>query len=153
LWPLFRGSLLTTIGLILVLFFFRRTLARGVPVLFGGISFTLIFLKEELVRLGLRSEFARSQFQRRFVLVCTPVETARMRDELLKRSEDELLLTTEFDLNQRSMDELTDLLHEESVNAVILSARHNYFEKVESAIRTCELEGVEVWLIADFFNT
>jgi exopolysaccharide biosynthesis polyprenyl glycosylphosphotransferase len=153
LWPLFRGAFITTIGLILVLFFFRRSLARGVPVLFGGISFALIFLKEELVRLGLRSEFARSQFQRRFVLVGTPVETARMRDELRKRNEDDLLVTTEFDLNQRSLQELTDLLHEDSVNAVILSARHNYFEKVESAIRTCELEGVEVWLIADFFNT
>jgi exopolysaccharide biosynthesis polyprenyl glycosylphosphotransferase len=51
------------------------------------------------------------------------------------------------------VDELTRLLHEHSVNGVIINARHNYFEKVENAIRTCELEGVEVWLVADFFRT
>ncbi len=40
-----------------------------------------------------------------------------------------------------------------SVNGVILNARHTFFEQVESVIKTCELEGVEVWLIADFFAT
>src|SRR5579872_1172793 len=60
-WPLFKGCLLTTVGLIMVLFFFRLELARSVAVLFGIISFVLIFAKEELVRLGLKSKFARSQ--------------------------------------------------------------------------------------------
>jgi len=40
-----------------------------------------------------------------------------------------------------------------SVNGVILSARHSYFEQVEAVVRACELEGVEAWLIADFFKT
>jgi exopolysaccharide biosynthesis polyprenyl glycosylphosphotransferase len=39
------------------------------------------------------------------------------------------------------------------VNGVILSAKHSYFEQVEAVIRACELEGIEVWLIADFFST
>jgi exopolysaccharide biosynthesis polyprenyl glycosylphosphotransferase len=39
------------------------------------------------------------------------------------------------------------------VNGVILGARHSYFEQVEAVIRACELEGVEAWLIADFFQT
>jgi exopolysaccharide biosynthesis polyprenyl glycosylphosphotransferase len=47
---------------------------------------------------------------------------------------------------------LVELLHEHSVNGVILSARHAYFEQVEAAIRACELEGVEAWLVADFFK-
>ncbi len=63
------------------------------------------------------------------------------------------MVLAELDLNTKSIDELAELLHEHSVNGVILNARHNYFEKVESAIKTCELEGVEVWLIADFFRT
>jgi lipopolysaccharide/colanic/teichoic acid biosynthesis glycosyltransferase len=121
LWPLFRGCLLTTIGLVVILFFFRMDFPRGVAVLFGFVSFGLILLKEEVLRLALSSKFARTQFQRRFILVGTEEETGRMR--------------------------------EHSVNGVIINARHNYFEKVESAIRTCELEGVEVWLVADFFRT
>ena len=45
------------------------------------------------------------------------------------------------------------MLHEHSANGVIISARHTYFEQVENAIKTCELEGVEAWLVADFFGT
>ena len=48
---------------------------------------------------------------------------------------------------------MVSLLHEHSVNGVILSARHTYFEQVEAVIKACELEGVEAWLVADFFRT
>jgi exopolysaccharide biosynthesis polyprenyl glycosylphosphotransferase len=44
-------------------------------------------------------------------------------------------------------------LHQHSVFGVILSAKHTNFEQVEYVIRACELEGVEVWLVADFFST
>jgi len=153
LWPLFRGCLLTTIGLVMILFFFRMEFPRGVAILFGFVSFGLILLKEEILRLALSSKFARTQFQRRFILVGTEEETGRMRDELKQVFEEDLVILSEFNLNDKSVDELTRLLHEHSVNGVIINARHNYFEKVESAIRTCELEGVEVWLVADFFRT
>jgi exopolysaccharide biosynthesis polyprenyl glycosylphosphotransferase len=45
------------------------------------------------------------------------------------------------------------MLHHYSVYGVIFSAKHTYFEQVEYVIRACELEGVEVWLVADFFAT
>ena len=153
-WPLFRGCLIATVGLITVLYFFKlEQFPRSVAVLFGLISCALILCKEELMRLGLRSKFARAQLQRRFILVGTEEETLRMRNELTDRFEEELVILSEFDLNDRPVEELTRLLHEHSVNGVIVNARHNYFEKVENAIRTCELEGVEVWLLADFFKT
>ncbi|MDB6108649.1 MAG: exopolysaccharide biosynthesis polyprenyl glycosylphosphotransferase [Pedosphaera sp.] len=152
-WPLFKGCFFTAIGLILFLFFFRLDLARSVTVLFGFISFVLIFAKEEILRFGLRSKFARTQFERRFILVGTGEETARMRQQLRARPEDGMVVLAELDLNVKSVEELSHLLHEHSVNGVILNARHNYFEQVENAIKTCELEGVEVWLIADFFKT
>ncbi len=152
-WPLFKGCVLATAGLIMVLFFFRLELARAVAILFGIISFVLVFLKEELVRMGLKSKFARSQLQRRFILVGNEEETARIRNELKVLPEEGMVVLAEMNLNNKSTGELTDLLHEHSVNGVILNARHNYFEQVETAIKTCELEGVEVWLIADFFKT
>ena len=58
-----------------------------------------------------------------------------------------------MDLNETPVQRLVELLHEHSVNGVILSAKHAYFEQVEAAIRACELEGVEAWLVADFFKT
>src|SRR6266511_4019037 len=54
-WLLFKGCLVATIGVILVTFFFRESPARGVIVLFGFVSFTLVFLNEELLRLAYRS--------------------------------------------------------------------------------------------------
>jgi exopolysaccharide biosynthesis polyprenyl glycosylphosphotransferase len=58
-----------------------------------------------------------------------------------------------LDLNEVPLQHLVELLHEHSVNGVILSAKHVYLEQVEAAIRACELEGVEAWLVADFFKT
>src|SRR2546430_15251259 len=48
---------------------------------------------------------------------------------------------------------LLDLVHEHSANGVVLSAKHTMFGQVEKVIQACELEGVEVWLLADFFKT
>ena len=153
IWPLFKGCSIATVLLIMVLYFFQVELARAVAILFGVISFVLVAVKEEVVRSGLRSKFARSQLERKFILVGTKEETTRMREELRSTPEDGVVVLAELDLNTTSIEELTHLLHEHSVNGVILNARHNYFEKVENAIKTCELEGVEVWLIADFFKT
>jgi exopolysaccharide biosynthesis polyprenyl glycosylphosphotransferase len=36
---------------------------------------------------------------------------------------------------------------------VVIAARHSLFGQVEKAISACELEGIETWLLADFFKT
>ncbi len=149
---LLKGCLVTTLGLILILFFVRRELARSVPLLFGVIGFLLVLAKEELMRLGLRSKFARAQMERRFVLVGTAEETAAMRERLKVDWHQGMVVLAELNLNKTPVTELAHLLHEHSVNGVILNARHNDFEQIEAAIRTCELEGVEAWLVADFFK-
>jgi exopolysaccharide biosynthesis polyprenyl glycosylphosphotransferase len=56
-------------------------------------------------------------------------------------------------LNEQTIEEFIELMHHHSANAVVISAKHTYFGKVEKAIQACELEGVEAWLMADFFNT
>ena len=153
LWPLIKGCILTTIGVTLVLFFFRLYLARWVVIWFGGISFMLVFLKEELLRLAFKSKLAQSQYRRRFILVGSKEETAQMRAEFRARSQDEVEVFAELDLQQTPAQSLVALLHEHCVNGVIISARHSYFEEVEAVIRACELEGVEAWLMAEFFKT
>jgi exopolysaccharide biosynthesis polyprenyl glycosylphosphotransferase len=59
----------------------------------------------------------------------------------------------ELDLNETSVERMVELLHEHSVNGVIISAKRSFFDQVEAAVRACELEGIEVWLMADFFKT
>lgn len=152
-WMLFKGCFLITLGLVLALFLFRLDIARWALIWFGGISFLLVYAKEELMRYLLQSKLAQSQFRRRFILIGTAKETARMRSELRSKAFETMQIVAEFELGKTPVARLLEILHEHSVNGVIINAKRSYFDEVETAIRACELEGVEVWLLADFFNT
>ena len=152
-WSLLRGCFLVALGLTLLLFFFRMYLPRSVIIGFGVLSFATVWLKEEALRLGFKTKFMQAQLRRRFVLMGPPEETARMRAAILSRPDENLVILAELDLTATPVERLVTLLHEHSVNGVILSARHANFEQVEAAIRACEIEGVEAWLVADFFKT
>ena len=153
LWRLLRGCVLVTVGLTILLFFVRVYPPRSVIIWFGCISFTLVFLKEELRRLSYRTQFTQAQLRRRFILVGAAADTARLRQEIHARSDGGIEILAELDLAVSPVERLVSLLHEHSANGVILSARHTYFEQVEAAILACEIEGVEAWLVADFFKT
>jgi exopolysaccharide biosynthesis polyprenyl glycosylphosphotransferase len=153
LWPLLKGCLITTIGLVLAMYVFHFITPRGMMLFFGAISFSVVYLKEEFVRWALHSKLAQSQFKRRFVLVGTAREIVRMRQELKQHTSDSVEIMAEFNLIETPVQQIVNLLHDHSVFGVILSAKHTNFEQVEYVIRACELEGIEVWLIADFFST
>ncbi len=153
-WTLFKGCLFVTVGVILVIYFFRITdLARGVIVLFGFISFALVFLSEEVMKLTYKSRFGEMQLKKRVILIGASEDTKRMQEELLAQKHYDLLVLAELDLNHSSINELVRLLHETSANSVIINAKHTFFGQVEKAIHACEIEGVEAWLVADFFKT
>jgi exopolysaccharide biosynthesis polyprenyl glycosylphosphotransferase len=110
-------------------------------------------VREEIVAFISKSKMTDGKHKRHFVLLGTKEETASMRREIKERPEDNIQVIAELNLNEATVDQLVQMLHEYSVNGVIVSAKHAYFEQVEQAIRACELEGVEAWLIADFFKT
>jgi exopolysaccharide biosynthesis polyprenyl glycosylphosphotransferase len=152
-WMLFKGCFFTSLGLVLAMYLFKiPPVARWVVIWFGSISFGLVFAKEELLRWAASTPMARAQYRRRLILVGAPDETERMETELKSKSAEEVEIQARVDLNQTPVSRLVEMLHEHSVNGVILSAKHAYLEQVEAAIRACELEGVEAWLVADFFK-
>lgn len=153
-WMLFKGCCFITLGLVLTMYLFKMPpIARGVVVWFGIISFVLVLAKQEVVRLAAGSKIARAQYRRRMILVGTSDETERMAAEIKAKSEQEVEILGRLDLSDAPVQRLVEMLHEHSVNGVILSARHAYFEQVEAALQACEMEGVEAWLVADFFKT
>src|ERR1035438_1148185 len=79
-------------------------------------------------------------------------ETARMCQELEGRKDETVAVIAQFNL-ANPIPQLVQILHDHAIYGVILSAKHTYFEEIENVIKACELEGVEVWLIADFFTT
>ncbi len=152
-WMLFKGCFFTSFGLVLTMYLFKiPAVARGVVVWFGLISFGLVFLKEEVLRWAASTRMAQAQYRRRLILVGAPDETARMEAALKAKSAEEVEILARVDLGKTPVQGLVEMLHEHSVSGVILSAKHAYFEQVEAAIRACELEGVEAWLVADFFK-
>jgi exopolysaccharide biosynthesis polyprenyl glycosylphosphotransferase len=59
----------------------------------------------------------------------------------------------ELDINDTGVKELVSLLHKASPNSVVINAKHTFFGQVEKAILACEREGIDAWLVADFFKT
>lgn len=150
-WPLLRGCTFATLGLIVAAYVFHLLVARIIMIAFGCIAFCTVYLKEELVRLFLRSKMAQSQYRRSFIIAGTDQEIIKMRREIDALGDDGLEIVAELNMNQMGAQELIQMLHEHSAYGVILRARHTYFEQIENVIKACELEGVEVWLMADFF--
>jgi exopolysaccharide biosynthesis polyprenyl glycosylphosphotransferase len=153
LWELFKSCVVTCLVLVIALFFSKMLIARWVVIWFGLITFILIFAKEEIMRLVWKRKLTQDRHHRRFLLMGPAEETARMREDFKTHGEGNIEVVAELDLNQTTAEQLVQLLHEHSINGVILSAKRSYFDQVEAFIQICELEGVEAWLVAEFFKT
>ncbi len=153
-WMALKSCAFMVLALVLALFFFKQqTAARWAVIWFGVVAFTLLIVKEELVRVVVQSRWGRSRLRRRFLLIGPAEETRRMRAELRAKAQEDIELALEMDLETTPSDKLVEILHEHSINGVLLSAKHAYFQQVEAVIRACELEGIEVCLLAEFFRT
>jgi exopolysaccharide biosynthesis polyprenyl glycosylphosphotransferase len=153
LLPLFRACLIAGGLLIASSFFFKLTFARWMVLWFPVIAFLMVVLKEEILRALYLSRLGLVAGRRQFVLAGTPEETKLMREQIAWQREDDIEVVAELDLNRTAPEELVQLLHERAINGVLLSARHAFFDRVEAFLHACEIEGVEVWLMADFFKT
>ena len=152
-WLLFKGCFIVALGVILFLFLFRYSLARGVIVLFAAISFLLVFLSDELMRIFYRSRLGVLQIKKRMLLLGSAEDRQRLRDDIKAKGIENVDIVGEVDLNLSTIPGLVKLLHQTSANGVIINARHTVFGEVEKAIQACEIEGVEAWLVAEFFKT
>ena len=152
-WQLCKATVLAEVLLVFIVFVMKDNPARSVIILFAPVCFTFMLMKEELVRSWTRSRLGKAQLTRRVIVVGTKEDTARLRQELDRSGSETTEIAATLDLNDAPVERLVDLLHESSANGVVLSAKHTMFGQVEKAIQACELEGVEAWLLADFFNT
>ncbi len=152
-WRLLKGTIITTMLVIIATFFGKELLARGVILLFGVFAFLLVFLSEEITRAYTKRRMNQAQYRRKFILIGSRDDTRRLREELAGRPDEAIEVIGELDLNEYSVERLIKMLHEHSASGVIINAQHTYFGEVEKAVQACELEGLEAWLIADFFKT
>jgi exopolysaccharide biosynthesis polyprenyl glycosylphosphotransferase len=152
-WQLLKGCSVLTVGAIIIQFFFREQLARSVYIFFPFFSILLVMLKEETVRQLVESQVGRSRMRRRLIIAGDRIDTEQMSQYLSTKDDAGFDVVEKIPLDEESVIQLPSLLRKYSANAVVLCAQHTAFGLVEKAIRSCELEGVEVWLMADFFKT
>lgn len=152
-WQLVKACALTTMGLILVAFLLKTSLARAVFILFGLISFLSVFFKEELLRRYLLYAMGEAGYRRRIIVVGTSEDVTQAKRECGLDHADDLEVVAEVDINQEAVASFVDILHEHSANGVLLATKHSFFGSIEKVIQACETEGIEVWMLANFFNT
>jgi exopolysaccharide biosynthesis polyprenyl glycosylphosphotransferase len=153
LWQVFWACAWVTVALVLASFLTRETPARGVILTFGPIGFLFLLLKEELIRSWVSSASGQAQFRKRIVLVGTEEDRRMFGNRLTRDARASLEVLEELDINDTPVEKFVERLHYLSPNGVVLSARHTFFGQVERLIAACELEGIEVWFMADFFKT
>lgn len=152
-WVIVRSCTLITGALILLSFFFQLTFARLVVLWFGIISAVALYAKGEVMRLLLANRFMASHYGRRILLLGAPEELELMRQNVSRLPLESIQAVDTCNVADTSVEKLVECMHEYSTNIVIVSGRHLPFDTVEQTIRACELEGVEVWLMADFIRT
>lgn len=151
-WSLFKAAIWLTLAVVTLLTLVKQEGARGVVFPFAAVAILLVFLKEEVLRKWSGAQLGGTQL-RRVILVGTHDETRRLEAELKTVAIGQVEVASHLDLNSTPIGELAEQLHTHSANAVIISPRETLFGEIEKAIRTCEIEGVEVWLRANFFQT
>ncbi|MEM7385423.1 MAG: sugar transferase [Verrucomicrobiota bacterium] len=142
------------IGLCVI--FFRlpaESLARSVLIIFAIVMTVVLLIKERLYQIYLHRRYQEGDLKQPVVLVGLPEDTEALLENMPPEQRMEMDVVERFDISKSSEEELVRVLHDKSVSRVIVAAGHIYFNQVESAVSACELEGVEVWLSADFFQT
>lgn len=139
-----RSCLLTVVGLILFLFILRVQLARSVIIFVGLIGGPLVLARHELTLWLQSRHFAQGQLRRRALWVGLPDENRALRAALTRAEHATLDDTGEFDPASRPIADFVRLLHEQSVNVVILNLAGVARDHATGVLLACAREGVEV---------
>ncbi|MAJ16529.1 MAG: exopolysaccharide biosynthesis polyprenyl glycosylphosphotransferase [Opitutia bacterium TMED67] len=152
-WLITKATMIVTLGIILGIFALKIQLTRSVIILFAIICIMLMLIKEEIWQFIQNKRMGRPDSQKRLILLGSESETREMLERIGDGKNKNYRVMMEFNINRDPINELVQNLHKHSVNVVLINAGHTKFDLIEKVINACELEGVEVWLAADFFNT
>jgi exopolysaccharide biosynthesis polyprenyl glycosylphosphotransferase len=122
-----------------------------------GIGFLTVFpvllVRDRLTAVWLRRRSHLDAALERVIVAGSGGEMDDILAELGADITDQWKVVDRFDLNERPVEELFDLLKNEAVSRVIFAAKETGFEKVAQAVEACELQGVEAWIAASFIRT
>lgn len=160
---LFRANLIGIVAVFFLLYLLKvKHIPRILVIVFGVLDLVLLWLKDAIMRqvVPLWSSAAR------ILLVGGPADLESVQRHLGQQPAWSvkvlgLLRPAHSALEEGSggppvlgtTADLARVLHEHSVDSVLLAPGQQTFEEIQRLIQVCETEGVEAWLLADFFRT
>ena len=155
IWIIFKSGIICTLTVMAAMFLYRplSALSRSVVVIFCFFSIIALFIKDRLFQAFLRHR-ARSGREVTDVLLVGPEDrNAEFAGLLDEHPEWSLRIVDRLNLTGNLLTELPAMLHRYPVGCVVFNVTQTAFSEIEKAILACEVEGVEAWLVADFFKT
>jgi exopolysaccharide biosynthesis polyprenyl glycosylphosphotransferase len=127
-----------------------RRLVLGIGFLF---VFFMLLVRDRLTTAWLKRQRTQESSKERVLFAGSTVETEALLADIDPEITEGWKVIGHFDLSERRVEELFDLLKAESVGRVIFAAKETGFDKVARAVEACELQGVEAWISASFIRT
>jgi exopolysaccharide biosynthesis polyprenyl glycosylphosphotransferase len=147
---------LVLIGVIIggcVVFFKWGAQSRGVLVLLVFVGGGMLLGKEILVKKYIRAKVNSGNWYEDVLLLGDSDGIKDYKSKIEKLASSGVRIVEEVDLKSSEIGGIRELLHKHSIQRVFLAAKNVSFEKVQAAVTDCEVEGVEVWVQADFIKT
>jgi len=150
------GRASVVLGLLIALssFFFRQTFpSRAVLLIFAPLALGFLLIRERITVGQLRRRAANGRFRESVLLAGTPGDLLQFEKSLTAEQLVDIEIVARVDIEVEPMAALVESLHRHSVSRVIFAGGHSHLNRLQEAIAACEVEGVEVWLLADFIKT
>jgi exopolysaccharide biosynthesis polyprenyl glycosylphosphotransferase len=153
-WQLLKSGTVCVLLVVAAMYFLQMTyVSRGVIILFGGLSVIALFIKDRITARFLRAHTGHAGRTQAVVLVGTSEKNAEFQKLISSDPVWNFAIVSSLEPDPESLAKLPEILHTQAVACVIFNVSQTSFAEVEKAILTCEIEGVEAWLVADFVRT
>jgi len=150
------GRAAVVLGLVIAMsgFFFRYTIpSRAVLLIFAPLSLVALLVRERITIAQIRRKASSGQFRESVLLAGTPGDLNQLEKSLTPEQLADIEIMARVDIEVEPISSLVESLHIHSVSRVIFAGGHSHLNRLQEAIAACEVEGVEVWLLADFIKT
>ena len=138
---------------VMVVFFQMAPSSRLVLILACFFSAILLLTRDALVRKALRKAALEEGNRERVVLAGTTEDIEGLLATMPDSVTDYWQVVAHFDLTEGCPNNLEKILADESVQRVIIAARHAMFRQISHTVELCEKQGIEAWVSAGFIRT
>ena len=154
LGQIIKGTGSIVLILVIIAVFTRQLEPSRLLLVFGMITTGIVLLTRDRLTARFLKRTARDDTHKeRVILAGAGDEMENLRNELDPEIVANWNIVDHFDLKTRSVEDLYDLLKEQSVGRVVFAAKATEFGIIAQAVEACELQGVEAWIAASFIRT